>query len=174
MLFRSTTPAGSASINMTVIAPDTITMNYRSSDNIAVGTAGACMRADFIVHPLNVSFGRVEISEVPGPATNVSGYFSTTTDNIAHTTAGHFAPLNDDNATIDHAAYHSLSAPYSAGTFQWVIPNRYKIDGEADSEGRHYVDTVQSFYFTSTGTMLISKAGTFVLRYLDGTVVHGL
>lgn len=169
-----TTPSGSASINMTVIAPGSINMNYRSSDNIAVGTAGACMRADFIVHPLNVSFGRVEISEVPGPATNVSGYFSAATDNLAHTTAGHYAALNNDNATVDHASYHSLSAPYSDGMFQWVIPNRYKIEGEPDSEGRHYVDTVQSFYFTSTGTMLISKAGTFVLRFVNGTVIHGV
>jgi len=170
-----TTPAGTASINMTVITPTSLIMKYSHSENIPAGTAGACMITDVVLHPLNVNFGRVQFAEIPGPATNVTGYFNSTPDNLAHVTAGHFVPINNNNAgVIDHAYYHSLSAPYSAGTFQWVIPNQYKIDGESDSQGRFFVNTYQSFYFTSTGDLLIIKAGTFVLRYVNSTVVHGL
>jgi peptidoglycan hydrolase-like protein with peptidoglycan-binding domain len=71
-----TTPGGTRVIPMTVIAPNALSMTVNRNDAIPAGTAGACMITDVVVNPLNVNFGRTQWLEVPGPATNVSGYFT--------------------------------------------------------------------------------------------------
>lgn len=168
-----TTPAGSASMNMQVIAPNSLTMTVIRNEPIAVGTAGACMINDVVVHPLNVSFGRTQWFEVPGPATNVTGYFNRFSGaQLFHNPNPNYLPFDDNNTGLtDHAAMHGAPAPHSDGTFEWVVPNRYKIDGESDAQGRFFTNTTQSFYITSSGTVLITKAGTFVLRFINNTIL---
>lgn len=171
-----TTPAGSASINMRVIAPQDLTMNVIRNESIPFGTAGACMINRVVVHPLNVSFGRTQWFEVPGPATNITGYYNRfPTSDLKHKPNPNYLPFNDDNSGLtDHAATHREPAPYAQGTFEWVIPNRYKIDGESDAQGRFFTNTTQSFYIYSNGTVLVTKAGTFVMRFVNNTVINGL
>jgi len=71
----------------------------------------------------------------------------------------------------DHAAFHAAPAPFSFGTFDWVIPNRYKVDGESDAQGRFFVDTTQAFTIFDDGTMMIDKSGGFVMRTTANVVI---
>jgi peptidoglycan hydrolase-like protein with peptidoglycan-binding domain len=167
-----TTPGGQTATQMTVVAPDSLDMAVAANDPIAVETAGACMFTNVTANPLNVSFGRTQWLEVPGPATNVSGYFTRfSAVQLRHHPNPRYLPFNDLNAGLnDHAAFHEAPAPFSFGTFDWVIPNRYKIDGESDAQGRFFVDTTQEFSIFADGTMMIDKSGGFVMRTIANVV----
>ncbi|WP_430931729.1 eCIS core domain-containing protein [Saccharicrinis sp. 156] len=168
-----TTTGGATSIHMTVTAPDSLTMTVGGRHAIPAGTAGACMQNNVFIHPMNVNFGRTQWLEVAGPASNVSGYFTRfTADQIFHHPNPNFLPFNDNNTGLtDHAAWHGVPAPFSGGRFDWVIPNLYKIDGEPDSQGKIFTNTTQAFFMTSTGTMMITKAGALVIRFINNTVI---
>ena len=168
-----TTPGGTRVLPFTVVAPDDLSMVVARNHAIPAGTAGACMITDVTVEPLNVNFGRTQWLEVPGPATNVSGYFNRfSAATIYHHPTAHYLPFNDINSGLnDHASWHSVPAPYSFGTFEWVIPNRYKIDGESDGQGRVFTHTTQAFYMFPSGSMMITKAGASVWRFLNNTVL---
>lgn len=167
------TPGGTRVVPMTVIAPDALSMTVNRNDAIPAGTAGACMITDVVVNPLNVNFGRTQWLEVPGPATNVSGYitqFAAAT--IFHHPNPDYLPFDDNNAGLqDHASWHAVPAPFSFGTFEWVIPNRYKVDGETDAQGRIFTNTVQAFFMFPGGTMMITKAGASVIRFINNVIV---
>jgi hypothetical protein len=168
-----TTPGGTRVIPFTVIAPNALSMVVATRDAIPVGTAGACMITNVTVNPLNVNFGRTQWLEVPGPATNVSGYFNQFPAALLfHNPNPAYLPFDDANTGLtDHAAFHAVPAPFSLGTFEWVIPNRYKIDGEPDARGRLFVNTVQAFTMFPGGTMTITKAGAFVLRTTGNFII---
>jgi peptidoglycan hydrolase-like protein with peptidoglycan-binding domain len=167
-----TDPGGTRVTPFTVIAPNALSMSVANRHPIAAGTAGACMITNVVVNPLSVNFGRTHWFEVPGPATNVSGYFNRfPAATIFHNPNPAYLPFNDNNAgLIDHAAWHGVPAPFSFGTFEWVIPNRYKIDGEPDAQGRVFTNTVQAFTMFAGGTMMINKAGATVIRFINNTV----
>lgn len=170
-----TTPGGTRVIPFTVIAPNNLDMEVNRNDAIAAGTAGACMVTDVTVEPLNVNFGRTQWLEVPGPATNVSGYFNRfAAATIFHNPNPNYLPFDDANSGLrDHASWHAVPGPFSLGTFEWVVPNRYKIDGEPDSQGRLFTNTVQAFTMFPGGTMMITKAGAWVIRFINNTVFNG-
>lgn len=167
------TPGGNQAIPFTVIVPDDLTMAVGAHDNIPVGRAGACMITNVTINPLNVSFGRTQWLEVPGPATNVTGYFNRfSAAALRHRPNPRYLPFNDNNTGLsDHAALHRAPRPYSLGTFEWVIPNRYKIDGEPDAQGRFFTDTVQAFSILADGTVIIDKAGDFVSRTTSNVII---
>lgn len=168
-----TTTGGARVLPLTVIAPNAITMTVLRRHAILAGTSGACMINDVVINPLNVNFGRTQWLEVPGPATNVTGYFTQfAADTIFHEPTDHYLGVADDNSGLeDHAAWHEVPAPFSFGTFEWVIPNRYKIDGEPDAQGRVFTNTVQAFFMFAGGTMMINKAGASVIRFINNTVI---
>lgn len=167
-----TTPGGVKVTPFTVIAPNGLSMVVAANDAIPVGTAGACMITDVTVNPLNVNLGRTQWLEIPGPATNVSGYFNQFgAATIFHHPNPNFLPFNDNNTGLtDHAAWEAVPAPFSLGTFEWVIPNHYKLDGEA-GRGRLFTNTVQAFFMTPMGTMIITKAGASVIRTINNVVI---
>ncbi|MCG6187826.1 eCIS core domain-containing protein [Maribellus maritimus] len=167
-----TTPGGTKVFPFTVIPPNNLSMVVGTRHGIPAGTAGACMLTNVTVNPLNVNFGRTQWLEVPGPATNVSGYFNRfAAATIFHHPNPDYLPFNDNNTGLrDHAAWHGVPGPFSFGTFEWVIPNRYKIDGESDAQGRLFTNTVQAFFMFPGGTMMINKAGASVLRFINNTV----
>lgn len=168
-----TTSAGAQAMNFTVLAPDSLTMVVANHEPIAVGTAGACMIQNVTVNPLTVNFGRTQWLEVPGPATNVTGYFTRfSAAQLRHHPNPRYLPFDDVNSGLtDHAAFHGVPAPFSDGTFEWVIPNRYKIDGEPDAQGRFFENTVQSFFQFADGSMMITKSQAFVFRTINNLVI---
>lgn len=167
------TPGGTQVTAFTVVAPNALSMVVARHDAIPVGTAGACMITNVTVNPLNVNFGRTQWLEVPGPASNVTGYFSAfTAAQLRHHPNPNYLPFNDQNTgLIDHASWHAVPAPFSFGTFDWVIPNRYKIDGESDARGRFFTNTTQSFIMFPGGTMMITKAGASVFRTINNFII---
>lgn len=167
-----TTPGGAASLSMTVIAPNSLTMAVNSNPPIPTGTLGAYMLNDLVIHPLHVNFGRTQWFEVPGPATNVTGYWSAySAAQLYHNPNPNYLPFDDNNSgLVDNVAWRGGNRPFAAGTHDWVIPNRYKIDGESDAHGRFFTNTTQSFYITSTGTIMITKAGALVIRTINNMV----
>lgn len=167
-----TTPGGTKVTPFTVIAPNGLSMVVAANDAIPTGTAGACMITDVTVNPLNVNLGRTQWLEIPGPATNVAGYFNQfPAATIFHNPNPNFLPFNDNNTGLnDHAAWEAVPPPFSLGTFEWVIPNHYRLDGES-GQGRLFTNTVQAFFMMPSGTMMITKAGASVIRTINNLVI---
>nr|WP_315157169.1 DUF4157 domain-containing protein [uncultured Flavobacterium sp.] len=167
-----TTPGGTKVTPFTVIAPNGLSMAVTANDAIPAGTAGACMITNVTINPLNVNLGRTQWLEIPGPATNVSGYFNQFgAATIFHNPNPNFLGFNDSNTGLtDHAAWEAVPAPFSQGTFEWVIPNHYKLDGEP-GRGRLFTNTVQAFFMTPLGTIMITKAGASVIRTINNVVI---
>jgi peptidoglycan hydrolase-like protein with peptidoglycan-binding domain len=153
---------------ITVDAPKTISMRKVSSHTSLVGAGGACMLNEVTFGPTDVCLGAIQWLEVPGPATGVSGFFTKfSAATLHHNPNANFALVNDrnimepgpNNGPHDHCAWHSTPGPYKDGTFTWVVPNRYIVDGEPASSGRFFTDTHQVFTMNAAGTMTITKAG---------------
>jgi hypothetical protein len=180
--FRWTAPATAGSVTITlkagaasatdtinVVAPKGISMKNVGSHTAQVGPGGACMLTEVTFKPLDVCLGSIQWLEVPGPATGFVGdYFKKfSAATLHHNPNTNYAVVDDNNvmeagpknAANDHCAVHTLPGPYKAGEFEWRIPNRYKLDSEADDKGRWFTDTTQHFAMTAAGDLTITKAG---------------
>jgi hypothetical protein len=98
------------------------------------GVQGVLMLLGIFQEPLSVSFRNVEILEVPGRASNISGYFRSFSGDLSHHPSG-WIRLNDGNASQDYAGVGSYPEPWSRGEFDWVIPVRWRVV-KADGGGR--------------------------------------
>ena len=156
----------STPMNMTVVPPSAISMRKVSSH--AVGAGGACMLNEVTIGPSDVCLGAIQWLEVPGPATGISGFFTKySAADIYHHPNANYAIIDDSNMMVagpnngpnDHCAWHSTAGPYSNGAFEWVIPNKYILDGESPSSGRHFTYVTQRFTMDAAGAMTVTKAG---------------
>lgn len=152
-----------ATKTMTVVAPTSIAMANIGSHSSLVGPGGACMKCSVTYNPLDVCLGATQWFEEPGPATNITGFFTKydATAILYHHPNPSYLTMGDDNKLegYDHAAWHTTSGPYSAGTFQWDIPTKYKVDGEDDSAGRVITTITQLFTMNAAGNLTITKGG---------------
>lgn len=150
---------------ITVVAPTSLSMVVASSHGLTAGKAGVCMLTNVTVGPANVCFGNVEWLEVPGPASGVSGYFTQfNAATLFHNPNPSWLGWNDSNTGLqDHAAWHEVPAPYSAGSFTWSIPNKYRVAGSGSS-GNVFTTTTQIFGMEASGRMNVSKAGASASR----------
>lgn len=153
---------------VTVVPPNNISMTNAGSHASLVGAGGACMLTAVTFGPTDVCLGAIQTLEVPGPATQISGFFTKfSAATLYHHPNANYALVDDNNmkeagpnnGRYDHCAWHSTPGPYSDGAYRWVIPNRYILDGESPSSGRHFTDTTQQFTMNAAGTMTITKAG---------------
>lgn len=159
---------GHCDITYTVLAPTGVTMTKVSEVAYPAGAQGAGMFTDVFFTPNNVSFYNLEILEIPGPASNVTGYFTNYTANqLRHTPSTTWFGIGLDNKLTqqDQAAFAvSLPPPWYPGGWDWIIPWNYRRVG---SGGAGYLisNVTQSFRITSTnGTSSVSKAGASVTR----------
>jgi hypothetical protein len=162
----ATLPAGgAASVTMTAIAPKNIRMRKVSEDPPGTsGTANAGMMLVPRFMPANVNFGNVEWLEVPGPPSNLTGYFAAQVaggTNLNHVPNPNFLRIGP--GLRDHAAAFGFPPPYSAGSWDWSIPNRFRRAGTGDT-GVEYVTTLQSFRMDATGSITVSKQGASVTK----------
>ena len=136
------------------------------------GAAGAGGQFRVVMAPTTVSFSRVSIRELPGPATSIWGYFTTGSSNLLqHTTAGNWFPLLRDNSWTD--TVWSWKAPFgggypqiwSNGGFTWVIPAQWKIGSGPTNSMSGWS---QIFNLESSGTVKITKFGNHFLRRTIG------
>jgi len=136
------------------------------------GTQGAGMTLEITILPLTVSFYQIQFLEVPGPASEVKGYFSQfPASRLTHQPGVDWAPVGYDNkcpaGCTDTAAASGYLPPYSfrgvsGGSFVWHIPYKYRCN--ATGSGTQFTTIDQTFSITGSGTTTITKAGASVTR----------
>lgn len=146
-----------------VVEPSSESAIKTSEDSIPAGTQGAGMRLEITIAPTDVSFQNVESQEVPGPATSITGYFTSfPPDSLKHIPAG-WVRIAPGNKKFDHAAFSGYPSPWSAGGFQWIIPIEWRVVGSAS--GGTLPNRIQAFSIAnSSGTSTVSKLGQSVTR----------
>ena len=114
---------------------------------------------------LLTDFGNVESKEVSHAATNVTGYFIGD-PNLWHNTGDTFyaiGPNNIDTAT-DEASDSGEPRPWSAGGFDWDIPNHFRVKTES-GDGKRFTTVDQDVrIIDASGRTTLSKAGLIVDR----------
>lgn len=153
---------------MEVIEPSYYTAIKESEIAFPAGTQGAGMTLNFSFHPKTVSFGNVQSKEVSGPATNITGYYALHGTPHRHNSGDTFFDISQDNkwdgGARDTASQSGYPSPWSAGTFDWIIPNHFKLKSEA-GDGKLYYNSTQSFrMIDATGKTIVSKGGEHVER----------
>jgi hypothetical protein len=149
-------------ITMKVIEPTVDYLNHRKVTFPGSGTgtiAGVNMDSDVTYLPMDVSFRNTTWWEKPGPATGATGYFA------EHLRKGRRLPFHNPNpdplqideknsGITDTAGFWDFIGPFSAGSFEWVIPTYYAVD-----EGpKHLIKNVhQKCTIDAAGTMTVTK-----------------
>lgn len=156
---------------MTVIEPTHLTGTKVKTLSFAKGTQGAGMQLRFKYHPLTVSFGNIEVMEVAGPATNISGYFLAKSAASLNHDPGvmNFTRIGQNNkdSAIDTASFNGYAKPWTDGGFEWVIPNNFRTVFEGGGNGKHFTDVTQAFKIDGPpddGRSTVTKAGQTVTR----------
>ncbi len=125
------------------------------------------MKLTFNYYPKNVSFGNVQAKEVSGPASNITGYYKKyyNANQLKHNSGDTFTNIkqNNEDSAQDTAKSEDTFKPYSNGTFDWVIPNKFRVKTEA-GDGKEFTKVTQSFKIDAVGTEKITKAGVSVER----------
>ena len=178
--FDWTAPARSETITITfsvggnlvsedfeVIEPSHYTAIKKSEMQFLPGDQGVGMILDFSFHPKTISFGNVQQMEVSGPATNITGYFLLNGMPHPHNSGDSFFDMSEDNlfeSARDTAAMQNFPQPWSAGGFDWIIPNHFKLKSEAGN-GKKYHNATQSFRMAdATGKTTVTKEGASAER----------
>jgi hypothetical protein len=162
----TTAAGGTANVVMEVLEPSSITPRKLDEMSFPAGVAGAGMHLRFDYNPMTVSFGNVEAAEDSGPASNVTGYFSTySAADLHHDSGDTFLRIGNDNrdTAIDEASASGDPAPWSAGGFDWIIPNRFRVVGEA-GRGQIFTHVTQSFRIAANGGFTVSKGAESAFR----------
>ncbi len=147
------------------------------------GLAGVGMTLQLTVGADSVSFGNAEWLERPGPAENVTGYFAAyvaSGQSLAHPPNPNWLPMGDDNKGVMDNAWtrdkpklkHSDgSMRWWAGSFQWTVPNVYRVKG---GEAHAITNVVQRFTMDDAGAITVTKgAATATARpdnQMDGDI----
>jgi len=151
-----------ATTTLHVIAPNMLHMVKYKEDHWPKGVQGAGMWTNVTIGPSSVSFGNVEWLEVPGGPSNITGYFAKH-DHLNHQPNPQWLGWNVKNAGLyDHASLYRWPKPWSKGSFQWVIPNKYRVNGKGS--GEVFIHTHQVFHLEANGSTLITKGGAEVRR----------
>ena len=138
-----------ASLPVFVIAPSKL--DFKKLGDVPAtgpGMAGVGMTLQVTVGPDDVSFGNAEWLERPGPAENVTGYFAAyvaSGQSLAHPPNPNWLPMGNDNKGImDNAwtrdkpklKHADGTTRWWAGSFQWTIPNVYRVKGARRARSR--------------------------------------
>jgi len=131
------------------------------------------------IAPTSVSFYRVELIEIPGPATGVSGYWASTnySGDLSHHPNTNWLSLSEDNlwpgGGYDEATDPANAPPWYDGTFQWDIPVGWRVIGMSATNS--ISQWHQYFTIYPNGTETIEKFGLKVTRTTndDITITSG-
>lgn len=96
------------------------------------------MHLTITVNPDDVSFSRVEMKEVAGPASNLTGDFLTMVqsgeaniDDLAHHVGPEWIELDETNEWTDAAFFGNAPQPYAVGSWTWDIPVQWRVVGKS-------------------------------------------
>lgn len=152
-------------ITFTVVEPASQSATiFGATYSYPPGVQGAGMFLEVTVHPTNVSFEKVEIMEVPGPATSRTGFYTNFPAGCPmHTTNPNWVPLDPGNIWYDDAYFTGEPAPWSAGSFEWDIPVQWHVVGSVTVGSLPNV--IQAFSISGTnGCSAVSKLGQSATR----------
>ncbi len=163
-------PGGSCDKAFTVLEPTGFSSaNVIATNHYPTNAAAAGMRQRVIIGPQSVSFNRVEILEIDGPATNVAGWFTnfTATDRYHHPSGWLF--LNCGNHWDDLAQMQAPSSPpWTSGSMQWDIPAAWRVVGTTNTNSM--AGWTQYFTINSNGTCSVQKFGHTVTRTTNNVI----
>jgi len=163
------------SLEVNVIAPESVQYRNVNELNYPAGQAGAGMELTLHLRPRNVNFGWVAIREDDVAAAGIRGYFTRfTAAQLRHAATPDFARIGWNNGLAPNAAGDPqgdtastvqgfLPQPFAAGTYQWNIPVRYRCFNSTGN-GRIFTRTQQRFNMENDGTMIVTKGGARVER----------
>lgn len=161
-----TAAGASANVVMDVLEPTSITTQKISELAYPEREAGAGMRLHFDYHPMSVSFGNVEAGEKGGNASNITGWCAERPlIELYHGSLDEFIAINSSNrlAGTDKASISGIPKPWTDGGYDWVIPNRFRVAGEAGL-GKEFTNMTQTFRFKADGEVTVTKGGSSVTR----------
>ncbi len=149
-----------------VLAPQAVTAiiigkKFEDKENVA---GGIQVNFRVFVEPLNVSFKRLYIQELPRTATDATGYFaqeqfSDILDHGKHG-AGAWIPLSPQNTYADTAKVGLVSPPWlNGGSFTWPIPCAWRFSTNTGTVQEEFTEYTQRFELDADGTMRIKKFG---------------
>jgi hypothetical protein len=128
---------------------------------------GALMLVKVHIAPTFVSFYRVELAEIDGPATGVTGYFQNFTSGDLYHWPGGFAPIDCDNSWGIGDTCGKLPPGYEwpwpgkgpeMGSYIWAnIPIAWKIGNQTTLVVPGW--TSQTFSVSVDGTVTVEKYG---------------
>ncbi|MEO8704203.1 MAG: hypothetical protein ABI867_29390 [Kofleriaceae bacterium] len=145
-------------ITFDVVAPE---IDFRLARVLAypAGQQGAGMVTEVQFLPFTVSFANVQWRESAGPASAARGYFATQTP-PDHAPNPAWLPVG---TAADTAACWGFPAPWSAGSFDWQIAQRYKVAGEP-GDGHLIGRVTQHVALADDGTTTITKGNASTSR----------
>jgi len=176
-MITATDPAtgGSCSLGLEVIAPSGTRLQNVNELTYPIGSAGAGMQLTVTVLPRRVNFGWIAIREDSGEALDVQGYFSgRPAADLRHNATPDFERIGWNNMLAPNAAGEAqgdtagtragtLPPPWSAGSYRWVIPTRYRCSNSTHG-GFVFTRVNQRFAMENDGTMIVTKGGERVER----------
>lgn len=145
-----------------------------STDTFGNGVSGAGMSLNVWLTPTTVSFKNVQVMEVGGPASGMSGYFIDHPPQPHGTAqrANQWYSIGCDNLIsggyFDHANYSVGTGPWNpGGSFTWQIPVIWKV-GNGPT---HSLTTWnQDFSLQANGTFTVAKFGRSVTRTINNVI----
>jgi len=150
------------SITYTVVEPASESAIKLGDQTFPAGVQGAGMDLLITVAPTDVSFAKVEVREVPGPATNITGYFTTHTP-PAHSPNPLWITLSANNKWEDDAHFNNWPSPWTTGGWQWNIPVRWRVVGSTSDAA--LPNRLQVFSINNTaGSSTVTKLGQSATR----------
>lgn len=160
--------SATTSIDISVVEPSAIKAKKLNEISIPPGKAGAGMKLRFHYLPKIVSFGNVQSKEVSGPASLITGYYQKnfTKEQLKHDSGDKFFDIkkNNEDSVVDTASEIRSTKPFDVGTYQWVIPNHFRLKTES-GDGKKFTDVTQFFHMMDkTGKMKVLKAGAKVIN----------
>jgi hypothetical protein len=113
---------------------------------------------------MNVSFGNVQVKEVSGPASNITGYYlALPAAELWHDSGDTFIAVGADNkdTAVDTASFSGETQPWTDGTYDWLIPYHFQTKTEA-GDGKKFATVTQAHTLEgppNAGRSNVSKAG---------------
>ena len=150
---------------LSVIEPNGVRMRKICENPIPSGWAGADMNAEVQLQPMTVSFYNVQILEIPGPASDITGYFTIfSPSSLFHSPSPNWLEFSQNNVARghDHCGFVSSYRPWSDGSYVWHIPWHFRV-GTSDG-GKQFTVVDQEFSILADGTFEVRKAGASVIR----------
>lgn len=145
-----------------VIAPAGIKYKKNYDEAFGGSEQGVGMYMSMDLSPKTVSFQRVVIKEIAGPATGVWGYFAKKSD-LGHSPTLGWTPVGEGNVLEgeDHPSMTGWPGPYQPGGLSWIIPNHYAVKGEEGGDGVKFAAITQGMQITDNkGSSAITKDGS--------------